>query len=114
MFEFSPGKPLSLSETTCVPGLSLFRYRMVQKQNIHQPSAVYEGVPQLFQRTPNMPSQNILSRVHPSFQMPMYSVLSFDPFQQHDLWISVLRTDLHSGSSFWVSQNNPSLPRQQK
>lgn len=69
MFEFSPGKPLSLSETTCVPGLSLFRHRTVQKQNIHQLSAVCEDVPQLCQRTPQgaIAEQRILSRVHPSF-----------------------------------------------
>lgn len=108
MFEFSPGKPLSLSEATCVPGLSLFSHRTVQKQNIHQLSAVCEDMPQLCQKTP-------LSCVHPLFyDIYMYSVLSFDPFQQHNLWISGLRTDLHSGSSFWVTQNNPSLPRQQK
>lgn len=114
MFEFSSGNPLSLSETTCVPALSLFRHRTVQKQNIHQLSIPY--MPQLGQRTPQraIGEQRILSRVHPSFQITVYSVLSFDPFQQPDLWIRGLRADLHSGSSFWVTQNNPSMPRQQK
>lgn len=36
MFEFSPGKPVRLSETTRVPGLSLFRHRSVQEQNMPQ------------------------------------------------------------------------------
>lgn len=58
MFGFSPGKLPSPSKTTRVPGSSPFRHRTVQKQNIHQPSAVRE----LPKKTPSQNRESSIPR----------------------------------------------------
>lgn len=58
MFEFSPGKPLSLSETTCVPVLSLFRHRTVQNRTFINCQLSVKTCLSCAKEHPNVPSQS--------------------------------------------------------